>query len=50
MVAERRFYVRPAAEAEIAGAIAWHRNKHPGLEVAFVEEVDRAFTEIRDQG
>jgi toxin ParE1/3/4 len=46
VAADRRFYVRPAAEAEIAGAVAWYRNRHPGLEVAFVEEVDRAFAEI----
>jgi hypothetical protein len=29
----RRFYVRPAAEAEIAGAVAWYRNRHPGTRV-----------------
>ena len=28
------------------GAVAWYRNRHSGLEVAFVEEVDRAFAEI----
>ena len=48
VVAERRFYVRPAAEAEIGGAIAWYRDKHRGLEVAFLKEIDRVFTEIRD--
>jgi toxin ParE1/3/4 len=48
VVAERRFFVRPAAETEIAGAIAWYRSKHPGLEVAFVEEIDRVFAEIRE--
>lgn len=48
MVAERRFFVRPAAETEIAGAIACYRSKHPGLEVAFVEEIDRVFAEIRE--
>jgi len=46
VAADRRFYVRPAAEAEIVGAVAWYRNRHSGLEVAFVEEVDRAFAEI----
>jgi toxin ParE1/3/4 len=48
VAADRRFYVGPSAEAEIAGAVGWYQSKHQGLEVAFVEDVDRAFSEIRE--
>jgi hypothetical protein len=44
---ERRFYVRRSAEREIASAVAWYRGKHPGLEIAFLGEVDLAFAQIR---
>jgi toxin ParE1/3/4 len=48
VAAERRFFVRPSAEADIARAVDWYRGKHAGLEVAFIEEVDLAFAQIRE--
>ena len=48
MAADRRFFVRPSAEADIARAVDWYRGKHRGLEVAFIEEVDGAFARIRE--
>jgi toxin ParE1/3/4 len=44
----RRFYVRRSAEADIAGAVQWYREKRPGLELEFLADVERAFAQIHD--
>jgi hypothetical protein len=43
----RHFYVRRAAEAEIAEGVAYYNGKHAALGLAFLAEVDRAFLAIR---
>ena len=43
----RRFIVRPAAEADIAGAALWYEARSIGLGVEFLRAVDVCFEEIR---
>ena len=38
----RRIYLRPETEEEIGEAVAWYRERGPGLGVAFLDEVPSA--------
>lgn len=45
----RRFIVRPLAEADLEDAARWYHDEQPGLADRFLSDVDRTFERIREQ-
>jgi hypothetical protein len=43
---DRRFFVRPLAEADLEDASRWYEDERPGLADRFLTDVDRTFARI----
>jgi plasmid stabilization system protein ParE len=45
---DRRFIVRPLAEADLEDAARWYDHERPGLAERFLSDVDRTLNRVRE--